>query len=911
MPLFQIITFCFLAGICCLQFFSELPSLLFVSAYLSTGAISTFILIFILRRLGEVKKFQKIRKNEANQKIENIIKSEKRRKKFLLKVDQISKISYCAAIPFMLGFLWMWLHCNLHLSKNLPETMEGKSIVVVGIIDSIPEKVGEDAIRFEFKIKKTIPEADWPNPGRILLYLSNHSFPANINASKKSDPFSVRKEIKVGDEWQFKVKLKRPFNYANPGSFDKEKHFFQNRWHAQGTIIEDIIQSDFKNVEKHLNTENNAKDIDIPQKLPVYSKKISSYGYSKPIDRLRTYFLRKMREHLDKTHFGEVMIALVVGFRDGISQAEWQVFRDTGTAHLMAISGLHVGLMAGFSYFCFGFVWRHLKLIKYIKFLKFIGKFKGLSLLSTLLSKGYYKINTLPTPWISAWGAMFGATVYSLLAGFSVPTQRSLVMVVLFMLQILFRKKGSGWQNYSLALLMVLLIDPFSTLSSGFWLSFGAVGIILFGMQNRLETTQSSWWKWGRTQWVVFLGLAPFSFIFFQKLSIVSPLINSIAIPWVSFAVVPLALMGTLLLTFPFTETLAHFFLLLAEKTFACIWPLLEISARLPKATWAPEYFSNLTLVLFAFGIFILLLPRGIPARYLGLICCLPFLINKTPPLTNGSLRFTLLDVGQGLASVIETSNHTLVFDTGPNLSIRGRGIDTGEQVLLPFLTRNGIKSIDAVVISHGDNDHIGGLSSLLKNIPVSSIITSETDTVRKDSIVDLTNSLTIQPCYVGQHWDWDGVHFEMLHPESFATKKRNDHSCVLRVSTNDKSLILTGDIETKSELKIIERSTTSSNLSMASTILIVPHHGSGSSSSLEFIQAVNPQYALIPVGYRNAYKHPKPEVVERYRTLGIKVLDTVHEGAITFLLDDNTLDNNSLVPECYRKQNKQLWHAK
>jgi len=865
--------FVFLLGVCAVQFFSELQSINIIMG----GGFFAFLWIVVCQKIVLWGYFHLGRHGDRPLQLGRHRYWPFQIFKYLL-------------IFFVLGFLWMWIHVKNHLNKALPESIEGNPITVVGTVVSLPERLGavsndslrntvpitnkidnqNQTLRFEFNIKNTIPSNDWPNPGCVRLY---------FHSNKEKIPL-----IQVGDQWQFRVKLKRPFGYANPGSFDKEKYFFQNRWQAEGSVLEEENTNELNNPEANKKNSN---------------KKISSNLFSKPIDRVRYYLLQKMRNHLNGLPFGELIIALVVGIREGITQTQWQVFRDTGTAHLMAISGLHVGLMAGFAYFIIHFIWRRLR----------------------RLFRPSLQLQKLPASWVAAWGGMFAALGYSLLAGFSVPTQRALVMVILFMLNIVFRHRGEGWQNYGIALCIVLLIDPFATLSPGFWLSFGAVGVILYGMQNRLQPT-GAWWKWGRTQWVIFLGLSPFTLAFFQQLSLVSPLVNSFAIPWVSFAVVPWALIGTLCL--PISETLGRWFLIISEKMFSLLWPLLEFSSKLPKASWLSADFSTSALVLAIIGVSVLLAPRGFPGRWMGLIWLLPILLNKPTSIESGAVRFSVLDVGQGLASVVETANHVLVFDTGPNLSARGMGVDTGERVVLPFLTGKGIKTIDTVVISHGDNDHIGGLLALLKKMQVNSIITSEVDLVRAlvSSIHNSVNTKIdkVNLCYVGQRWNWDGVEFEMLHPETIETRKRNDHSCVLRIKAGNKSVLLTGDIETKSENKILEWAKTSlgsaaSNYSsslnnLASDILIVPHHGSRTSSSQEFIQAVNPQYAIIPVGYRNAYGHPKAEIVARYQSLGIKLLDTVHEGSITFILNENGDPLKVLEPDCYRRKNKRFWHA-
>ncbi len=255
--------------------------------------------------------------------------------------------------------------------------------------------------------------------------------------------------------------------------------------------------------------------------------------------------------------------------------------------------------------------------------------------------------------------------------------------------------------------------------------------------------------------------------------------------------------------------------------------------------------------------------------------------------------RVTVLDVGQGLALVVETEGHVLVFDTGPKLN---PSFDTGDRVVLPFLATRGRKNIDALVISHGDNDHAGGARSILKAMPVKTIITSE------PKLFPEHNTMA---CFAGQQWAWDGVHFEMLHPTTVMTKKRNDHSCVLKVTAGTQSVLLTADIEAKSEHSIIENMPEK----LPATVMLVPHHGSRTSSTLEFIRAINPQIAIIPVGYLNQYGHPKPDIVERYKKENILLLDTVKQGAISFVLNKKS-NNNSVNIQAYRQENQRYWHS-
>jgi competence protein ComEC len=368
--------------------------------------------------------------------------------------------------------------------------------------------------------------------------------------------------------------------------------------------------------------------------------------------------------------------------------------------------------------------------------------------------------------------------------------------------------------------------------------------------------------------------------------------------------VVPFALIGCFLSVF--STSLATILLTIAEKMLQALWPLLDYFSQIQHATMNASISSPIGLIIATLGMLWLLAPKGFPGRALGLIC-LTALFGSPKDIPHNAALITVLDVGQGLAVVVETAKHTLMFDTGPKLNDT---VNAGNRVILPFLVTRNIRKIDTLIISHGDLDHIGGAADILKAYPVDNIMTSEPWLFEE-----------AEHCKAGQHWEWDNVMFDMLHPneidEPYYRKnaKRNDQSCVLRIQAGNQSVLITGDIETKSEKSIIEYIELHENarnivnkgeqISLKSTILLVPHHGSKSSSSEAFIDAVSPKYAVIPVGYRNTYGHPKKEIVQRYEQRGITVLDSVRGGAIQFLLNDK---NEIPIPKQYRVEHKQYW---
>ncbi|HEY0635934.1 MAG TPA: DNA internalization-related competence protein ComEC/Rec2, partial [Gammaproteobacteria bacterium] len=566
----------------------------------------------------------------------------------------------------------------------------------------------------------------------------------------------------------------------------------------------------------------------------VRSGEVEEGSWRYPLQRLRAALHEELTQALEGRAEAGILIALAMGEQQGISKGQWQVFAATGTTHLISVSGLHVTLVAGLVFFLARWLWSR-------------------SARCTL---------HWPAPRAAAVAALLAALLYTALAGFAVPVLRSLVMVTLVLGAVGFRPRMASSRTLALALLAVLLLDPLEVLGSGLWLSFGSVALLLFAMQGRLFT-RSRWWRWGRVHWVAAFGLLPLMALFFQQTSVTSPLANAIAVPWVGVVVVPLSLAGTLLT--PLLPLVGKGLLSLAAWALALLWPLLEWLAHWqPAVTLTPP--AGWTLPLAALAILWLLAPRGWPLRWLGALMLLPLLLLQHPRPAPGEVWFTLLDVGQGLASVVETRSHVLVFDTGLVFS---SGNDSGSNTILPFLRHRGRATIDTLVVSHGDSDHIGGMASLLALSPVERLLTS---------VPDKMPAVPYETCSAGQTWLWDGVTFEILHPQESAAGRGNDDSCVLRVSSAGLRLLLTGDIERRAEGELLERVPQS----LQAELLVAPHHGSKTSSTAAFIAAVAPRWVLFPTGYRTRYRCPAQPVVTRYRQAGISVLDTASSGAIT-----------------------------
>lgn len=720
-------------------------------------------------------------------------------------------------IAFALGFGWCLWFAHSQLSWELPNHIEGETITAIGYIDSIPSHSIHSA-SFIFKLRK--------------IQFENETQSAHCLVKLSWQGKNVPENLYVGDKWQLTVRLKKIHGMMNPGGFDYEAWAVQEGVRAKGYIV-------VKNAENKL---------------------LSSHWYHAPINRIRQFIKEKINTNLPYSNTSPWITALVVGERNNISQANWEVLRNTGTNHLMAIAGLHIGFMSGFVFAFVAWIWRRIPRL----------------------------VLKLPAQHAGAIAALCMALMYSAMAGFSLPTQRACFMLSVFLIILLMRRKILAWHAWSIALLGVLFINPLIVLSESFWLSFGAVALIIYGASGRLSA-HSLWWKWGRIQWVIGIGLIPFSIWLFQQCSLVSFAANSIAIPCVGFLIVPLCLLGSFLLVF--SSKLGTFILILADKILAVLWKILTWFAHFSWASWYQVMPNHWVLLAACIGVIFLLLPRGFPGRFFGVIWLLPLFFYQAPTPKLGEVWFTLLDVGQGLSAVVQTKHHFLIFDTGPKLN---PSYDMGESVVVPFLQANHAKKVDMLVISHGDNDHIGGARAILKKFPVGMI---------KTSVPYELPSSTTSYCFGGENWDWDQIHFEFLYPNPDNLGFDNDSSCVLRVTAGDKHVLLTGDIEKYAEAKLVE---TESN-KLSANILVAPHHGSKTSAEDDFLQNVNPKFVLFPIGYRNRYHFPHELVIEKYDAMNTKKYDSATGGAIQFLIIPN---ENIQDPTLYREINKHYWNS-
>jgi competence protein ComEC len=459
-------------------------------------------------------------------------------------------------------------------------------------------------------------------------------------------------------------------------------------------------------------------------------------------------------------------------------------------------------------------------------------------------------------------------------------------MLSVVMLALVFRRRIHPHTSLALALFIILLLAPFSVNQPGFWLSFIAVGLLLFTIDRHVQDTRIR--KWSRAQWVLMVGMLPLNLLFFKGTPLVAPLANLVAIPWIGLTVLPPALLGTFMQHLGFE--VGAMLLNLAELSLALIWPVLEYLQGMPIAWLAVSAPGPILLLLAGTGIVLILAPSGWPGRALGGVFLLPLFVTPAPRPEPGGFWIEMLDVGEGLATVIRTREHTLIYDTGPRFSPR---FDTGSAVILPYLYQNQINRIDTLIISHGDNDHIGGAHSLMDALPVQRILTSVPEKLNAD----------VEYCMEGQTWSWDGVQFQVLHPKRDWPFTGNNGSCVLRVHNMQNSVLLTGDIESISEFRLRR----DLGDTLASDILFIPHHGSLTSSTSELIMTVEPDLALVSAGYQNRFGFPKEEVTKRYTERGIPILNTAEYGAVHI---EFTANGRTPRIEPYLSIHQRYWYS-
>lgn len=727
----------------------------------------------------------------------------------------------------LVAFATTSLRAAHRLSQELPASLEGRDVVVIGIVATLPQRV-PDGVRFRFDVESA--ELN----GQPIALPGTLAVGWYLQAEDDEASGRPREWPRAGQRWRFTLRLKRPHGHLNPHGFDYELLLFEQHVRATGYV-------------RHAEASPMARDA------------------GRPIERARQRVRDAIEAAVPDRRAAGVLAALSVGDQSAIERGDWDIFRDTGIAHLVSISGLHVTMFAWLAAIGAGRLWRCMP--------------------RALLG--------MPAPHVARWTGVVAAFSYAVCSGFGVPSQRTVWMLATVALL----HSGSTHWPWTLVLLwaamVVTTIDPWALLQPGFWLSFAAVGLLMASSAAHAAATVAAVGGWSlvrrrlaegvRAQGIAALGLTPLTLVVFQQISLVGFVANLFAIPLVTLFITPLALLG--MAWAPLWSLGAS---LVQGMTTALSW-----LASWPAAVWmvpsAPLWAQAAGLCAAVLAI----LPWPWRLRVLALPLIWPLL---WPPLERpqaGRFELVAVDVGQGTAVLVRTRHHVLLYDSGPRYS---RDSDAGERALWPLLRSRGETHLDAMVLSHRDLDHTGGAATLLRRARVAQTITSLEDGHPLRSMMPRHRR-----CEAGQSWEWDGVRFELLWPvidRYDSAGKPNTLSCVLRVSGRDGRALLTGDIERLQELQLA--ATRAADL--GADVLLVPHHGSKTSSTDVFIDAVRPRIAVFQAGYRNRFGHPAPVVVERYRSRDMAIVSSAECGAWTWR-------SGELQGVCERERRRRYWH--
>jgi competence protein ComEC len=781
-------------------------------------------------------------------------------------------ICLCVCVGFtLLALVYVNGRCWIQSQDALDLAFEEQDLQVAVEVASLPH-FSDRGVKFLGQVIRAQTSGSKQTvrvPHRLELSWSDWEAPTSMD-------LPIWQSIRPGDRWLFQVRLKRPHGSMNPGGLDEELRLWEQGVMATGNI-------------------RVGKQALVPQKL--------ASTWHQPVDQLRHWVRSQVAQTFrfsdarESTSAG-VIAALVMGDQAAIASADWQTFRVTGVAHLMSISGLHITMFAWLT------AWLIAKICRQ----------------SALLGSNFCL--TWPAPVVAMLGGAVCATLYAVFCGWGLPAQRTILML---WVMALLKWRGLHWPWYwvwALSLWVVLVWDPWSLLQASFWLSFVAVGALILAdvgasarrtklvyqdpmlVQSEADSNLrlilvtrlvQGLRSLAREQGVVTLALFPLSVLFFGQVSLTGLVANLIAIPWVTFCVTPLAMLG--LAWHPFWQF-----------ALAALEPLMSMLQWLASWSGGSVSFAQAPLGLMVLAVFGALLslqiwPWGL--RVWGLMWMLPVLFWQSRSPNEGHFEIWALDIGQGNAVVIRTAHHVLLYDTGPAW---GDGADAGQRVLVPFLARMGLK-LDRLILSHRDADHTGGAASVMAAQPQADLWSSI------ESGHPLAQGRELHRCVAGQRWEWDGVQFEMLHPHaaSYAkAKTSNELSCVLRIDAGQgqkfnlkhdqqgASALLVGDIEALQEASLVQ-----ANLLKRVDFLLVPHHGSQTSSTLQFVQTVKPRWAMVQAGYRNRYGHPAPQVIARYAQMKVPVQVSPTCGAAHW---------QSATPDrldCEREVRRRYWQFK
>ncbi len=761
----------------------------------------------------------------------------------------------------------------------LNPALEGQDLMVTGVVRSMPQRTDE-ALRFRLDVASAMQDGRPVTlPSQILLgWYAGFGGRSSLPDENTTDPdewaLALQRQpqnLRAGERWQMTVRLKAPHGNSNPHGFDYELWLWEQGIQATG-----YVRTGVRN--------------DPPVRVAA------TWAY--PMERARQSVREAIFQRVSDRQLAGVLAALVVGDQAAIERADWDVFRTTGVAHLMSISGLHITMFAWVASLAVAASWR-----------------RSVRLTPRLCL-------AMPACTAGALGGLVLAGGYALFSGWGVPAQRTIWMLAVV---VALRVAGRRWPpltTWLLAMAVVVAADPWALMQAGFWLSFVAVGVLFAtdsaahrsleqapadGVEGESKAGHIGGWRWRlfgglawrrtsravisglREQWVVTLALTPLSLLLFNQVSLVGLLANAVAIPWVTLVVTPLAMAGVVWA--PLWDA--------AAWAVGGLTLLLQALSAFPMASLSVASAPLWAAVAGVLGGLLLAMRLPLAWRLLGLPLLLPVLCWQPPGVPVGQFELLAADVGQGNAVLVRTASHSLLYDTGPRYS---QDSDAGQRVLVPLLRALGTQ-VDVLMLSHRDTDHIGGAPAVLAAQPRARLISS----IEDQHALQLQRRAT--RCVAGQRWVWDGVTFEVLHPastdygEAGQAPKSNAMSCVLRVANGTQAALLAGDIEQPQEAHLEAQQTEPGGRLLKSDVLLVPHHGSKTSSSLAFLDAVQPRIALAQAGYRNRFNHPVPAVMARYEERRIRVVASPACGAVLWRSDK---------PEdvrCQRENAPRYWH--
>lgn len=742
------------------------------------------------------------------------------------------------------GIAYATLRAEGRLADALGEAWQDEELQLVGVVDDLPRR-SPAGVRFAFRVESVEPpHAQVPSRVSLAWYANAASGPKVDRGDADAQP-PVR--VRAGERWQLAVRLRRPHGTFNPGAFDLEAWLLQRNLRATGYV------------RAHVQ----------PRRIDATAGRFIDH-----VQQLREAVRDRILARDMDPRLAGILVALSIGDQSNIDDDTWRILNRTGIGHLVSISGLHVTVFALMAGTVALFVVRRF---------------------TALTSRVPARKLALAIGVLASWG-------YVLIAGAEIPAQRTLVMLAVGAVAAWLGRLADALLVWTWALAIVLLIDPWAVLAAGFWLSFVAVGLLLYASassrvaavhRSRLERWRETLVDATRGQAAITIGLTPLSLALFGQVSLVGPFANAIAIPWVTYAIVPVALAGVFI---PWDFGWA-----IAARLLGPLVDLMEWFSALPGAAWSQHAPPMWTVGAASLGVVFLLAPRALPGRWVGVLALLPMAWVRPDAPPPGVVRLSVLDVGQGTAVVVQTHGHVLVYDTGPGF---GGSADAGDRILVPVMRARGLRSVDTLVISHRDLDHAGGAMSLLDAVPVRRLLSS------LEAGHPIAERVAWQGmaerCTAGEQWHWDGVDFELLFPRAMhyaqPQRKSNDLSCVLRItSARGARALLAGDIEADSELDLLIEAAER----LPAEVLLVPHHGSRTSSTVSFVQRVAPRHAVFSMGHRNRFGHPRTDVANRYRAIGAALHRTDHEGALDFVLDASAVG----APSKARELGLRYWH--